>query len=143
MNPPLPEREEIALLEPFEGLGLQAIRVVDTPEAAQHAATEMLAIGMVGFDTESKPTFAKNEVSGGPHVLQFAALDQAWLFQLHRTECHEILASFLHSAELIKVGFGLATDLSSDSPALRCRAAGGLRRRHRVPAHGATANRSA
>ena len=115
MNPtlsPLPEREQIALLEPFEGLELPDIRVVATERDAQDAAAALRASRIVGFDTESKPTFAKNEVSGGPHVVQFATLHGAWLFQLHRTEFHGALASLLASEEIDKVGFGLATDLS-------------------------------
>lgn len=110
--PPLPEREQIALLEPFEGLGLGDIRVVATAQDAQAATAALLASRVVGFDTESKPTFAKFEVSGGPHVVQFATRDQAWLFQLHRTEFHGALAALLGSAELVKAGFGLSTDLS-------------------------------
>ncbi|RZL92837.1 MAG: 3'-5' exonuclease domain-containing protein 2 [Variovorax sp.] len=110
--PPIPEREQIALLEPFEGLSLPDIHVVDTPQKAEGAAAALLASGVVGFDTESKPTFAKFEVSGGPHVLQFATLDAAWLFQLHRTELHGVLAALLASAELTKVGFGLSSDRS-------------------------------
>ena len=109
---PLPEREQIALLEPFEGLGLRDIRVVATREEAQAAADALLAAGVAGFDTESKPTFAKNEVSGGPHVVQFATLREAWIFQLHRSDCHETLVALLASPALAKVGFGLATDLS-------------------------------
>ncbi|MDM0016224.1 3'-5' exonuclease [Variovorax saccharolyticus] len=110
--PPLPEREDIAQLEPFEGLGLDAIRVVATAQDAADAEAALRASRVVGFDTESKPTFAKNEVSGGPHVLQFATRDQAWLFQLHRSEFHDTLAALLGSAELVKAGFGLASDLS-------------------------------
>ena len=41
--PPLPEREQIALLEPFEGLGLQDIRVVATQQDAQAATNALLA----------------------------------------------------------------------------------------------------
>jgi ribonuclease D len=110
--PPLPDREQIALLEPFSGLELPQIRVVDTPQEAERAAAALLAGGIAGFDTESKPTFAKNEVSGGPHVLQFATRDGAWLFQLHRTEFHDLLASLLTSTVLLKVGFGLSGDLT-------------------------------
>lgn len=110
--PPLPEREDIALLDPFEGLGLNAIRVVASARDAADAAAALLASRVVGFDTESKPTFAKNEVSGGPHVVQFATRDQAWLFQLHRSEFHDTLATLLGSSELIKAGFGLSSDLS-------------------------------
>jgi ribonuclease D len=110
--PPLPEREDIALLEPFEGLGLKDIRVVASAEDAADAAAALRASRVVGFDTESKPTFAKNEVSGGPHVIQFATRDQAWLFQLHRSEFHPTLATLLGDAALTKAGFGLSSDLS-------------------------------
>jgi ribonuclease D len=110
--PPLPEREDIALLEPFEGLGLKDIRVVASADDAADAAAALRASRVVGFDTESKPTFAKNEVSGGPHVIQFATRDQAWLFQLHRSEFHDTLAMLLGDAALTKAGFGLTSDLS-------------------------------
>lgn len=110
--PPLPEREQIALLEAFEGLGLQDIVVVTTLQEAEQAAAELLAAGVAGFDTESKPTFAKNEVSGGPHVVQFSTREKAWLFQLHRTECNPVVAALLASTELKKVGFGLSSDLT-------------------------------
>ncbi|MGJ7602835.1 3'-5' exonuclease [Variovorax sp. LT1R20] len=109
---PLPEREQIALLEPFEGLDLKDIVVVTTLQEAEHAAATLLTAGVAGFDTESKPTFAKNEVSGGPHVVQFATRETAWLFQLHRTECNPVVAALIASTELKKVGFGLSTDLT-------------------------------
>lgn len=110
--PPLPEKEEIALLQPFEGLGLRDIVVVTTPQDAERAAIALLAARVVGFDTESKPTFAKNEVNTGPHVVQFATLQTAWLFQLHRTDCNTILAELIASSLLTKVGFGLSNDLT-------------------------------
>ncbi|RYF35434.1 MAG: 3'-5' exonuclease domain-containing protein 2 [Comamonadaceae bacterium] len=110
--PPLPEKDEIALLEPFEGLGLRDIVVVTTPQDAERAAIALLAARVVGFDTESKPTFAKNEVNTGPHVVQFATLQTAWLFQLHRTECNATLAELIASSLLTKVGFGLSNDLT-------------------------------
>jgi len=110
--PPLPEREDTALLEPFEGLGLNDIVLVATRDDAERAAAALLAAGVVGFDTESKPTFAKNEVSTGPHLVQFATRETAWLFQLHRTDCNEVLGALIGSEALRKVGFGLSSDLS-------------------------------
>lgn len=110
--PPLPEREEIALLEPFEGLGLNDIVLVVTRDDAERAAAALLAAGVVGFDTESKPTFAKNEVSTGPHLVQFSTRETAWLFQLHRSDCNEVLGALIGSEALRKVGFGLSSDLS-------------------------------
>ncbi len=110
--PALPGREAIALLEPFEGLGLHDIVVVETPDDAERAALALLAARVVGFDTESRPTFARNEVNTGPHVVQFSTPQTAWLFQLHRTECNATLAALVASSVLTKVGFGLATDLT-------------------------------
>ncbi len=110
--PALPEREQIALLEPFQGLGLKDIVLVATPHDAERAAAALLAAGVVGFDTESKPTFAKNEVSGGPHLVQFSTLQTAWLFQLQRDDCNPVVAALIASTALTKVGFGLATDLT-------------------------------
>lgn len=110
--PPIPEKETIALLEPFAGLDLRDIEVVMTAQDAERAAVALHEAGVVGFDTESKPTFAKNEVNGGPHVVQFSTPRTAWLFQLHRTECNPVLAALIASPLLTKVGFGLSNDLT-------------------------------
>jgi ribonuclease D len=108
----VPTREEIALLEPFAGLELDRIHVpADAGEFAS-AADEINAAGIVGFDTESKPTFAVGDVSEGPHLVQFALHDRAYLFQLHRAEGLPFLVELLQSERLIKVGFGLRSDRS-------------------------------
>ncbi len=86
--------------------------MVATQQDAEAAAIALSASGVVGFDTESKPTFAKFEVSSGPHVVQFATRSEAWLFQLHRTELHGVLGELLTSTDLLKAGFGLSSDLS-------------------------------
>ena len=111
-RPQVPTREEIALLDVFEGLGPRDIEVVSTAPQAAGALAAVGALRVVGFDTESKPTFLKNEVSTGPHVVQFATLQTAWLFQLHRTECDALLAELIASTAITKVGFGLSTDLT-------------------------------
>ena len=110
--PPLPEREQIALLHPFDGLELRDIVVVATPQDAERAAAELMAAGIAGFDTESKPTFRMDEVNHGPHVVQFATLSTAFLFQLHRIEFIPLLQQLIGASALLKVGFGLSTDLT-------------------------------
>ena len=72
--------------------------------------TLIIASGTVGFDTESKPTFKKGEVSDGPHVVQFATSDKAFLFQLWLEDCRRFLIDVLLSEEVLKVGFGLSSD---------------------------------
>ena len=109
-RPQVPTREEIALLDVFEGLGMRDIEVVSTAQQAAGALAAVGALRVVGFDTESKPTFLKHEVSTGPHVVQFASLDKAWVFQLHDPDCRAAAAHLLASSALTKVGFGLAGD---------------------------------
>jgi len=110
MNKIVPTKAEIALLEPFDGLALEQIHVPSSHEEFTSATTEIKAAGIVGFDTESKPTFAVGEVTEGPHVLQFALPDKAYLFQIHQSEGHPFLIELLQSEQLIKVGFDLKSD---------------------------------
>lgn len=110
MNKVAPNKAEIALLEPFVGLTLDCIHVPSSHAEFASATAAIKAAGIVGFDTESKPTFAVGEVSDGPHLLQFALPDRAYLFQIHHTESHPFLIELLQSEQLIKVGFGLKSD---------------------------------
>ena len=80
---PTPSKEQIALLAPFEQLGLDRIELVCSAGHARAAAAELTSAGVLGFDTESKPTFFKDQVSEGPHILQLATRNRAWIFQLH------------------------------------------------------------
>ena len=70
MNPPDPSfsREQMALLEPYGRIGLNKILLVATVAHVAQALAELRLCAVVGFDTESKPTFRKGEVSDGPHV---------------------------------------------------------------------------
>jgi ribonuclease D len=106
----VPSKDELATLPPFQGLTLAQIEVPATRAQFEAAARDILAGGVVGFDTESKPTFAPGEVSTGPHVLQFALESRAYIFQIHHADSHDLLIDLLHSATLVKVGFGLASD---------------------------------
>ena len=105
-----PVKAEISLLEPFDGLPITRIFVPDHQAAFEAACAEILAAGVVGFDTESKPTFLKGEVSTGPHVVQFALPDKAFIFQLDRDACHPFVIEILRSEAVLKVGFGLQSD---------------------------------
>jgi len=105
-----PNKEQIALLEPFERLGLSQIQVVATPEQASMALQELSAAAALGFDTESKPTFTKNELSDGPHIVQLATRHKAYIFQLYVADCRRVVAELLESPGIIKAGFGLGDD---------------------------------
>lgn len=105
-----PTKPEIALLEPFDGLTLEHIHVPTSTEEFASATADIKAAGIVGFDTESRPTFVTGDVSEGPHVVQFALHDKAYLFQVHRADGLPYLVELLESDRVIKVGFGLKSD---------------------------------
>ena len=105
-----PTKDEIALMPPFTGLALDHIHVPTTEEDFAVATAAIKTAGIVGFDTESKPTFAVGEMSDGPHVVQFALHNKAYLFQPHRAEGQSFLMELLHSDAVLKVGFGLKSD---------------------------------
>ena len=103
-------KAETALLKPFAGLSADRIHVPKTKAECEAAADEILAAGVAGFDTEAKPTFRVGEKSGGPHVVQFALTDRAFIFQLHRQDCQKVAAELIASERVLKVGFGLKND---------------------------------
>jgi len=111
-HPTPPRKTDIAELAPFVGLGLESIFVVTNARQARLAWEELMRAGSVGFDTESKPTFRKGEKSEGPHVLQFATLDKAFIFQSCFGETHPVIIELLRANDLSKIGFGLGGDLS-------------------------------
>lgn len=106
-------------LPPYPGLALSHVRLVRTPQDAAQALAALSQADVIGFDTESKPTFMKGEVSTGPHLVQLATDDHAWLFQtgakagiaLDAPHLLEVLKSVLESEAILKVGFGLGDDL--------------------------------
>ena len=106
-DPPLPAPEEIALLEPFERLGLDRIALVGDGAQADRAANMLLDAAVWGFDTESKPTFQVGEASEGPHVIQLATLERAFVFQLHDPHCRAVAGELLARTG---AGFGLHDD---------------------------------
>jgi len=105
-----PDKEAIALLPPFERLGLDRITLVNTGKQAQRAHDALVAARAWGFDTESKPTFKVGERSDGPHVLQLSTHEHAWVFQLHDPECRAVAADLLSRQGMAKAGFGLGDD---------------------------------
>ena len=105
-----PTKADTALLPAFLGLSPDQIYVPGTRAECNNAVDEILAAGIGGFDTEAKPIFRKGQKCDGPHVVQFALTDKAFIFQLHRSECEKAAADLIASKQVLKVGFGLKND---------------------------------
>lgn len=98
-------------LPPYQGIRLADVRMVHSAEEAAAALAALLAADAIGFDTESKPTFLKGETSTGPHLIQLATDDTAYLFQIGAQPALAVLKAILESATTLKVGFGLSDDV--------------------------------
>ena len=107
---PTPDKDAIALLPPFERLGLDCITLVCTGAQGQQAFEQLIQARAWGFDTESKPTFKVGEQSDGPHILQLSTAERAWVFQLHDPDCRAVAAKLLALGGIAKAGFGLGDD---------------------------------
>ena len=128
-RPPLlahPPRDEIALLPPYERLPLQRIHLVRDAEQAQRAFQKLAGAGFVGFDTETKPVFSKDVQGDGPHVIQLATLEEAFIVQVNAAAPLAFLREVLESSRLLKVGFGISSDRGPLQRKLDIRLAGAV-----------------
>jgi ribonuclease D len=105
-----PGKEDSQLLPPFPLLPDHAIHVPATEAQFQAARTALRAAGVLGFDTESKPLFHVNQTDTGPHVVQLATCDAAWLLQLHHPQACQLASELLADEAICKAGFGLDND---------------------------------
>lgn len=105
-----PSQDEIAKLPPFDGLPLHRIFVIKTLSELKLASEAIHSERFVGFDTESKPTWSNDVPRTGPHVIQFALSDRAYIIQAPLGELAEPLRSIIESERIVKVGFGLNSD---------------------------------
>jgi len=106
--PPTISREELALLtvRKFDG----KIVLVASEADLEHAMHDIRREHVIGFDTETPPTFRKGQ-SHQPTLAQVATARAAYLFQLQRMDFSRALTEMLESATVVKTGVGLGYDL--------------------------------
>ena len=109
MSPDIAPETELPL---YPGVALADVVLVVTAETAAEARATLLTQAVIGFDTEAKPTFRKGEVSTGPHLIQLATSERVYLYPLSRLPAQHGLEDILESTRILKVGFGLGSDLA-------------------------------
>jgi ribonuclease D len=83
---------------------------VATPHDLAHALADIRQEHVVGFDTETRPAFAKGE-SYLPCLAQVATARAVYLFQLRDPGVFPVLVELLASPRIVKAGVALAHDL--------------------------------
>ncbi|WP_370682425.1 3'-5' exonuclease [Comamonas sp. GB3 AK4-5] len=115
-----PTKEESQLLPLFAALPDHAIVLPASDAAFAQARQALLAQHALGFDTESKPIFSTHQVDTGPHLVQLATPDAAWLLQLHHPQALALAREVLSHPGICKVGFGLDNDQATLPRRLGC-----------------------
>ena len=105
-----PTKEQIRELPVYQGVDLANIIVVTNRGEAIAAVSELIKHSVLGFDTESKPTFKKGEVSSGPHLIQLSCLSKTFIFPSVFPDVISEVAKVLANSNIKKVGFGLSDD---------------------------------
>ena len=103
-------REEINELpiRRYEG----AVHVVAAPHDLAPAMADILQETVVGFDTETRPSFRVGE-SYPPSLAQVATARAVYLFQVQRQDIAAAVAEMLAEAHIAKAGVGLSDDLKA------------------------------
>jgi ribonuclease D len=110
LNLERPTKEEIRELPSYIGLNLHNVEIIEDEEDAAKAIEQLKDAVCLGFDTESKPTFRKGEISLGPTLIQLATESKAFLFPTRFPSAVSSANQILSDASIKKVGFGTNGD---------------------------------
>lgn len=88
------------------------ITVIDAVDQEFFAAVRYLRRQTVlGFDTETRPTFSPEQHSNGTAILQLSGKEKAFLFRVQKLGLPKQLLSILASSTIIKVGAATRDDV--------------------------------
>ena len=88
------------------------IVIVETNEQAEEACAELQRHTMIGFDTETRPSFRAG-VSYKVALLQLSTDDVCYLFRLSQIRLSNSILKILGSKQIIKVGADVSGDIRS------------------------------
>ena len=86
------------------------IQLITTTEDAKSAAKLLENETVLGFDTETRPSFKKGE-SHNISLLQLANKDKAFLFRMNLHELPEEIISLLSNKNIVKAGVAVRDDV--------------------------------
>ena len=88
------------------------ITVINDEESAEAAARVLGASGLLGFDTETKPSFKRGE----RHLvalLQLSTTEESFLFRLNNIGLPKSIAEILEDENITKIGLSIHDDFLS------------------------------
>jgi ribonuclease D len=100
--------EEIKELNPLQFEG--QIHIITRNDQIPAAVSILSKNKCIGFDTETKPSFKKNQMNK-VSLLQLSTETEAFLFRLHHLSVFEQLFSLLSNPKIAKIGVAVNGDL--------------------------------
>ncbi len=101
-------KEEVATLELIQYEG--PICVIDSMEAFEKEIEQIEREPVLGFDTETRPSFKKGKVYP-TSLIQISSLEQSWILRVNRIGYPKRLLELLSGEVPLKIGLGLQDDL--------------------------------
>ena len=103
-----PEEIEKLELAAFDG----EMHIIDSQGPEYDAAVRFLARQkMLGFDTESRPSFSPGQPHYGVSLLQLSGPGKAFLFRVKSCGIDDRLAAILSSENILKIGAAVNDDV--------------------------------
>lgn len=115
----------------FEG----RVVVVDTVELLEQACAHLAEEPIIGFDTETRPSF-KAGVSYNVSLIQLSTADTCYLIRLCSVKMERCLMKILESKKTLKVGVDVQGDIRNLSKIRHFRAGGFVELQKEVEAFG-------
>ena len=86
------------------------VEVLSSNDNVQEAVNYLMNYDLIGFDTETKPTFVKGPLNP-PSILQLACIDKVYIFQLDNESLYKKLFPILSNENITKCGVSVDRDL--------------------------------
>ena len=87
-----------------------SIHLINSDVKMRAAVQALSSEKVLGFDTETRPAFKKGE-SYAPSLIQLAASDGVYIFQLRHVNSYEPLAGILADKKVLKAGIAVDDDI--------------------------------
>lgn len=100
-------KQELAVLPMVSYSG--EITLVDSPEKALEAAIELRKQNIIGFDTETKPSFKRGQTNNVA-LLQLSTHTHCYLIRLNKIGLPPEIKEILENSEICKVGVSIHDD---------------------------------
>ncbi|MDE6692620.1 MAG: 3'-5' exonuclease domain-containing protein 2 [Muribaculaceae bacterium] len=87
------------------------ITVVDTPENVGSAVQLLEREKLIGFDTETKPSFKKGHTNKVA-LMQLSTVDHCFLFRLNRLGMGDEISNLMENESITKIGLSIHDDFN-------------------------------